>query len=44
MVTPLLRSRLAAFTVSVVGSPLLAYGGYQWIGPVPGAPLGGPHR
>lgn len=36
----ILRSRLAAFGISVVGALLLAFGGYQWAGPVPGLPVG----
>lgn len=41
MLARFLRSRLAAFGVSVLGAFLLVYGAFVWFGPLPGPPMGG---
>jgi hypothetical protein len=41
MLARLVRSRLASFGITLLGALFLIVGGWRWIGPVPGPPIGG---
>ncbi len=41
MLARLLRSRLASFGITLLGALMLVAGGWRWMGPVPGPPIGG---